>query len=74
MCFTMSLQLHEQLKMLREERNWSLKDLSLKTQLGTEKLAAYEKGEQTPSIQTILKLSTVLEVPASNLMDGLQKA
>lgn len=69
----MSLQLHEQLKLLREERNWSLEDLSLKTQLGVEKLSAYEKGEQIPSIQTILKLSTVLEVPASNLMDGLQK-
>ena len=70
----MSLQLHELLKMLREEKNWSLEDLSLKTQLGVEKLSAYEKGEQTPSIQTILKLSNVLEVPASNLMDGLQKA
>ena len=69
----MSLQLHEILKMLREEKDWSLEDLSLKTQLGVEKLAAYEKGEQTPSIQTILKLSTVLEVPASNLMDGIQK-
>ena len=69
----MSLSLHEQLKLLREEKNWSLEDLSLKTQLGVEKLAAYEKGEQTPSIQTLLKLSTVLEVPASNLMDGLQK-
>lgn len=69
----MSLSLHEQLKLLREEKNWSLEDLSLKTQLGVEKLAAYEKGEQTPSTQTLLKLSTVLEVPASNLMDGLQK-
>lgn len=70
----MSLQLHEQLKLLREERNWSLEDLSRNAQLGVEKLSAYEKGEQTPSIQTILKLSNVLEVPASNLMDGLQKA
>lgn len=70
----MSLTIHEQLKMLREEKNWSLEELSLKTQLGVEKLAAYEKGEQTPSIQTILKLSNVLEVPASNLIDGLQKA
>lgn len=69
----MSLTIHEQLKMLREEKNWTLEDLSLKTQLGIEKLAAYEKGEQTPSVQTILKLSTVLEVPASNLMDGIQK-
>lgn len=70
----MSLTIHEQLKMLREEKKWSLEELSLKTQIGVEKLAAYEKGEQTPSIQTILKLSNVLEVPASNLMDGLQKA
>lgn len=70
----MSLSLHEQLRLLREEKNWSLEELSLKTQLGIEKLAAYEKGEQTPSIQTILKLSTVLEVPASNLMDGLPKS
>lgn len=65
--------LHELLRQLREEKNWSLEDLSLKTQVGAEKLAMYEKGELTPSIQTILKLSTVLEVPASNLMDTVQK-
>ena len=68
----MRIALHELLKQLREERNWSLEDLSLKTQLGVEKLSMYEKGESTPSIQTILKLSNVLEVPASNLMDTLQ--
>ena len=68
----MTMKLHELLKQLREERNWSLEDLSKKTQVGIEKLAMYEKGELTPSVQTILKLSNVLEVPASNLMDGLQ--
>lgn len=68
----MKMQLQEQLKFLREERNLSLEDLSKKTQVGVEKLASYEKGELTPSIQTLLKLSNVLEVPVSNLMDGLQ--
>ena len=68
----MTMKLHELLKQLREERNWSLEDLSKKTQVGVEKLSMYEKGELTPSIQTILKLSNVLEVPASNLMDGVQ--
>ncbi|KGR75034.1 helix-turn-helix domain-containing protein [Ureibacillus sinduriensis] len=63
---------HEQLKFLREERDWSLEDLSKKVQVGVEKLAQYEKGELIPSVQTILKLSTALEVPASNLMDGIQ--
>ncbi|MEK4230436.1 helix-turn-helix domain-containing protein [Solibacillus sp. FSL H8-0538] len=67
----MNIQFHEQLKILRQERNLSLEELSKKTQVGVDKLASYEKGELTPSIQTILKLSTVLEVPASNLMDGL---
>lgn len=67
----MKQKLHEQLKFLREERNWSLEELSKKTQVGVEKLALYEKGELIPSVQTILKLSTILEVPASNLMDGL---
>lgn len=68
----MKMQLQEQLKFLREERNLSLGDLSKKTQVGVEKLASYEKGELTPSIQTLLKLSNVLEVPVSNLIDGLQ--
>lgn len=69
----MKMKLHELLKQLREERNWSLEDLSKKTQVGVEKLSMYEKGELTPSVQTILKLSNVLEVPASNLMDSIQR-
>ncbi len=68
----MTLKLHELLKMLREERNWSLEDLSMKTQLGVERLTQYESGQQIPSTQTILKLSTVLEVPASNLLDAIR--
>lgn len=68
----MKKKFHEQLKILREERNWSLEDLSKKTQLSVEKLLQYENGELLPSVQTILKLSNVLEVPVSNLMDGIQ--
>lgn len=71
-CFLfMNQRLHEQLKLLREERNWTLEDLSKKTQIGVEKLAQYESGALIPSLQTILKLSNALEVPASNLTDGL---
>ncbi len=70
--FVLKQKFHEQLKFLREEKNWSLEELSKKVQVGVEKLAQYENGELTPSVQTVLKLSTVLEVPASNLMDGIQ--
>ena len=70
--FILKQKFHEQLKFLREEKNWSLEELSKKVQVGVEKLAQYETGEQIPSVQTVLKLSTILEVPASNLMDGIQ--
>ncbi|TQR18357.1 helix-turn-helix domain-containing protein [Psychrobacillus vulpis] len=70
----MKQHLHEQLRQLREERNISLETLSLKTRIGTGKLEAYEAGIETPSVQTLLKLSNALEVPASNLLDGLQNA
>ncbi|ANU11519.1 XRE family transcriptional regulator [Planococcus antarcticus DSM 14505] len=63
--------LHAQLKVLREERNLSLDELALKTRIGVAKLQAYESGEEVPSNQTILILSNALEVPASNLVDGL---
>ena len=68
----MNLQFHEQIRFLREEKNWYLEELSERTQLGEERFTKYEKGELTPSVETILKLSNVLEVPASNLLDGLK--
>lgn len=70
----MKKELHEQLRQIREERNISLETLALKTTIGTGKLEAYETGAEVPSVQTLLKLSNALEVPASNLMDGLQNA
>lgn len=68
---TLKNDLHAQLKALREERNLSLDELALKTRIGIAKLQAYESGEEVPSNQTILILSNALEVPASNLVDGL---
>lgn len=68
----MNLSLHEQLKILRLEKNLTIEELAKKTQVGVEKLTAYENGEQTPSTQTMLVLSTILEVPVLNLVDGLK--
>ena len=34
----------------------------------------YETGEQIPSTQTLLKLSTVLDIPASELLDHANQA
>lgn len=64
--------LHTQLKIIREERGLSLEDLSMKTRVGVARLEAYESGSEVPSVQTILKLSNALEIPASNLLDGME--
>ena len=45
-----------------EEKNLSIEDLSRRTQVGIEKLTAYEKGELIPSTLTIMVLSTTLQV------------
>lgn len=66
----MKLAFHEQLKRLRLEKNLTIEELSKKTQIGIEKLTAFENGDQTPSTQTMLLLSTILQVPVSNLVDG----
>lgn len=68
----MKHEFHTQLRLLRKERKISLEDLSLKTRIGAGRLTQYEAGTEIPSVQTILKLSNALEVPASNLYDGLQ--
>lgn len=70
----MKKDLAAQLKFLREERNLTLDELALKARVGVARLQAYESGEEVPSLQTILKLSNALEVPSSNLTDGLTTA
>ena len=66
----MKLTLHEQLRLLRLEKNLTIEELSKKTQIGVEKLTAFENGDKIPSTQTMLLLSTILQVPVSNLVDG----
>ena len=72
-CRKLKKDLHAQLKFLREERNLSLDDLALKVRVGVARLQSYESGAEIPSVQTILKLSYALEVPASNLLDGVEQ-
>lgn len=71
-CVKLKIKFSTQCKSLREERKLTLEELSKRTQVSIEKLTAYENGTSIPSNETILKLSNALEVPVSNLMDGLR--
>lgn len=61
----------ENIRILREQRNMSKEDLAMKARIGKQKLVNYEEGKQTPDLQTILKISTALDCPASELVECL---
>ncbi|WP_066067947.1 helix-turn-helix domain-containing protein [Neobacillus soli] len=57
------------IKTAREMLNMSQKELAQKVRVGTQTIEKYESGESLPSTQTILKLSTVLDISASELIE-----
>ncbi|ESU31236.1 hypothetical protein G3A_17815 [Bacillus sp. 17376] len=64
----------QNIKMCRERIGISQEELALKIRVGTRTIQRYESGEQTPTLQTILKISTALDVPASELMGEIYHA
>ena len=57
------------IKANREIQNMTQEELAQKVRVGISTIQKYETGEQTPSTQTLLKLSTVLDIPASELLE-----
>jgi transcriptional regulator with XRE-family HTH domain len=57
------------IKSCRERQGLTQEELAFKIRVGTQTIERYENGEQIPEMQTILKISTVLDVPASELME-----
>ncbi len=62
--------LGQKIKDAREMRKMSQQELAQKVRVGTHTIEKYESGEQIPSTQTLLKLSTVLDIPASELLQN----
>ncbi|WML54592.1 helix-turn-helix transcriptional regulator [Neobacillus sp. PS3-12] len=59
--------LGENIKTIRERRNMSQEELAQKLRIGAKKIDDYESGRQVPSNETLLKISTVLDIPTSQL-------
>jgi transcriptional regulator with XRE-family HTH domain len=60
----------DNIRLYRERNNMSLEDLALKIRVGTSRVENYETGKQIPTKETLLKISTVLDIPASELIDS----
>ncbi|WP_042353857.1 helix-turn-helix domain-containing protein [Bacillus rubiinfantis] len=58
------------IKTAREMQNITQEELAKKLRVGVHTIEKYESGEQVPSSQTILKLSTVLDIAATELLEN----
>ncbi|WP_110113732.1 helix-turn-helix transcriptional regulator [Bacillus sp. CGMCC 1.16541] len=61
------------IQLYRELKKMSQQDLALKVRVGLSTIQKYERGEQLPDTQILLRISTVLDIPASELMNTDEK-
>jgi two-component system OmpR family response regulator len=59
------------IKMLRVERDWSLKDLAIHTKLSVSQISAIERGTNLPSIESLLAISKAFEKKPSEILSGI---
>jgi DNA-binding NtrC family response regulator len=61
-------QLGRRIKVLRVERNWSLKELAAASGISVSQLSSIERGAHMPSMESLLALCTALEIKPSELL------
>ncbi|RWZ54869.1 XRE family transcriptional regulator [Halobacillus fulvus] len=59
----------DNIRKYREMKNFTKDELAMKARMGVHTLESYEANERVPELDTILKISTVLDIPASELME-----
>ncbi|MCM3619024.1 helix-turn-helix transcriptional regulator [Sutcliffiella horikoshii] len=64
----------ENIRFYRERAKLTAAELALKIRVGTGTIEKYESGIHKPDMQTILKISTVLDVPASELLESISSS
>ncbi|WLR41245.1 helix-turn-helix transcriptional regulator [Bacillus carboniphilus] len=60
------------IKFFRKQKGMSIRELAIKARIGTQTVTKYETGEQIPDTSTIMKISTVLDIPASELLEHVE--
>ncbi|MGG0716056.1 helix-turn-helix transcriptional regulator [Robertmurraya massiliosenegalensis] len=60
----------DNIKLYRERANMSQEELAVKIRVGTTRIEKYETGQHIPTRETLLKISTVLDVPAAELLQN----
>lgn len=64
-------QLGHRIKMLRVERDWSLKDLAASTRLSVSQISSIERGTHLPSIESLLAICRALDKKPSEVLESI---
>jgi DNA-binding NtrC family response regulator len=59
------------IKMLRVERDWSLKDLAQHTRLSVSQISAIERGTNMPSMESFLAIAKAFDSKPSEILSGI---
>ena len=59
------------IKMMRVERDWSLKDLANQTKLSVSQISAIERGTNLPSIESLLAICRAFDLKPSDILAGI---
>lgn len=61
------------IRRLREQRQWMLIDLGRKANMNPTYLGFLERGENSPTLDTVILLAKVLGVEASNILREMEQ-
>jgi len=64
--------LGHQIKMLRVERAWSLKDLAAATRLSISQISSIERGANLPSIESLLAICHAFDKRPSEVLSAIE--
>ena len=60
------------IKMLRVERDWSLKDLAAATKLSISQISSIERGANLPSIESLLAICRAFDKRPSEVLAAIE--
>jgi DNA-binding NtrC family response regulator len=64
--------LGHQIRILRAERNWSLKDLAAASELSVSQISSIERGANLPSVESLLAIAAAFERKPSELLASIE--
>src|SRR5271170_7260205 len=69
---TFKMKVFDYIKMLRVERDWSLKDLAAATKLSISQISSIERGANLPSIESLLAICRAFEKRPSEVLSAIE--